>query len=290
MEELNTFYQNYPLLFVGRNPRNQCLVNTPHNMNMTRDLILRRNWEDEYGETEFGIKCTEQLYLCATGNYEQPTVFSENPSDDIQELIFSHQVSERSYGFVKEILPSRRRDFIQLATEDVENASVHQLMKFCYAHGMHITYDAEIEELRRMSKWILRNESDDVSFDHMSVLMQQAIDLSVLAQCTEKFSQKSSMSERLDQLSSAGIEATKEMIGIEAEAQQDAAELQLAAQDANERRTMDEFQMRVLRSIYEAKVASEMREQNESFDNFDPDFDQNAMNSPMSTGNEEIAD
>jgi hypothetical protein len=148
-----------------------------------------------------------QTYLIATSNFDSPVQFDNSPEDAFADLEASGRVSRDCFGFLRELDPDRASDITSLAKADVERASLHKLMRFCVAHGVRVGHDTRRAELAGLVRWIIGNESDGVSLRTMPAMMQQAIDLAVLAQNVERFQGGAALSEA----ASEGRRAEKEM-------------------------------------------------------------------------------
>lgn len=258
--QLDEFYRNFPLTFVGRDPQKHQFSNLPSSVNEARDQILRKSWNcGNPKKIDRQAQCANQFYLYATGNFRNETTVDDDPSQKVRLLENTHRINESSCGFISDIDIKQRREIIKMSNNDLENASFHEIFRFCFAHGMYIGHDIDLEELKSMARWIIRNENDGVTFAHFSSLMQQAIDMSVLAQYAPQIGPESDSEtrEHLDQLSDQALSATMDMEKQSSFALHEAGLLLRAANEVCERKPIADFQSKVLHSHIESQMKIE---------------------------------
>ena len=257
---LDEFYHNFPLIFIGRDLSKQQVSNFSSSINDVRDQILQKTWNFANTKKPDPAYCTNQLYLYATGNFSYETKSDDDPCQTVRSLKNTHQISESSCGFVSDIDITQRREIIKINTNsDLNDASFHEIFRFCFSHGMYIGHDIDIEELKSMARWIIRNENDGVTFSHFSTLMQQAIDMSVLAQYAADIGPESDSEsrERLNQLSDQALSITIDMENQSSYSLHEAGLLLSAANEISERKPISEFQSKVLHLHTESQMQIE---------------------------------
>lgn len=267
---LDEFYKNFPLTFVDCNLSEQHLAKLPSCINEARDQILHRSWNrPDSEEAEIGNCIAKHIYLHATGNFGYEENINNDPNQSINELIAAHRISETSCGLVSDIDISQRSELIRLNSVpeikekiddfDFKNNSFHEILRFCYSHGMYVGHDIEIEELKSMARWILQNEFDGVTFDHFSTLMQQSIDMSVLAQYAAKMGpdHDEESKNRLNNLTDKALSITLQMEKQNSIIQHEAGLLLNASNEAVERKPISDFQAKVLHSHIQSQMQIE---------------------------------
>ena len=247
---LDRFFEDFPLPFLSRDPSKQRLEKCPETLSALRDGFLTRDWTPTTPEEELGLACVSEIYLIATGNFEGPAILHESPHDEIESLKQSHRLARSSFGFIKEGEP----DHVKLTLDEVPDASAHRLLQFCVARGVQVGHDTERDELCEMARWIISNENDGVSFKNMLAMMQQAIDLSVLAQQTGRLEGSTGGDAVIERLVRKGVDLSARMRQEIGAARREGADLVVTAQDAAKSKATAEFQAKVLQTLASAQA------------------------------------
>lgn len=250
---LDRFYEDHPLPFLARNPSRQRLERLPDSLAALREGLLTHDWAPTTPEEDLGLACVSEIYLIATGNFDGPAILSDSPLDDIESLKQTHRMSRSSFGFTKELEP----ESVKLSLDEVPDASAHRLLQFCLSRGLHGGHDTERDELCEMARWIINSESDGVQFKNLLGMMQQAIDLSVLAQHTERLESSPGGDAVLERLVRKGVDVTRDMRQRIGESRRDGADLVVTAQDAVQSKATAEFQAKVLQALGAAQARAE---------------------------------
>lgn len=251
---LDRFFQDHPLPFLSRDPSQQRLDKCPETLTSLRESLLTRDWSPTTPEEELGISCANEIYLMATGNFEGPGIFSESPRDEVAALKQSHRLCRSSFGFLKEFDPESLTEAVKLGLNEIPTASLHRLLQFCVSRGVHVGHDTERDELCEIARWIINSENDGVSFKNLLLMMQQAIDLAVLAQHTPQLEGSVDGDAVLERLARRGVEVSQEMRRIVGEVRHEGAALVGTAQDAGQAKATAEFQAKVLHAIVSAQA------------------------------------
>ena len=246
---LDTFYEDYPLVFLGRDPSNQRLEKMPESLTSLRELLVTHDWKPVTEEQQVGMRCVNELYLIATGNFEGPSVFTQAATKRVEGLKRSHRMSKSSYGFLKECDPDVLYDSIKLTVDEVPNTSAHWLMQFCISKGVKVGHDTERNELCDIARWVIINENDGVSFKNMLEMMQQGIDLAVLGQHVERLEHSQKGDEVIGRLARKGVDMSHQMKRELGEVQKQGAALVVTATEGAQAKATAEFQAKVLQTL-----------------------------------------
>jgi len=210
MTDIDTFFTNFSLSFVSRDPNDQKISNCPSSMNEARMMLLGNTKKNDSYDISTSILQT--LYLCAIGEFMSPCDFPVSPSEKFAEIVNHQYISQNSFGFLNEMNIQDSRSRIHCKDSNAEGFPYYQLMRYCFSHGIQVTHDISLNELQRMVSWIIRNENDQVLYEKFPEFMQQAIDLSVVAQNTDRLSDSISQDSKLHKLVLDHISSAEEQL------------------------------------------------------------------------------
>ena len=142
MNEIDNFLNNFPLSFVSRDPLEQKVTNCPSSLTEAKTFILSNPNLSEKDPSNFTLY---SLYLCSIGEFSNSLDFPINLKTTINDLIKKDLISINNYGFINEMDSNSRRNRVIINEEKIEQYSFHQLFRFCFSHGIHITHDISYE-------------------------------------------------------------------------------------------------------------------------------------------------
>ena len=122
-------------------------------------------------------------------------------------------------------------------------------------------HDSTHPELQNMAHWVIKNESDNVSFSNMTTMMHQAIDLSVLGQNAADLSQ-APMRKDVSSFLEFAIQKTEKMLDEQETRRKEAAELFSIADASVEAKLVADFQNKVMKAHEQSKLVKDDSEQN----------------------------
>lgn len=255
MCEFDKFFENFPLAFVGRDLSNSKETISPSSLADARSQILKKQTKNP-AEIDNAHAMVETMYLNAIGEENNLTEPNHNTNNKINDLIHNNLLNATNYGFLNEMEENARSARIKIPEAEINQASYHDLFRFCYAHGVHITHDISLDELQRMTEWISKNETDHVAYTKIPEFMQQAIDLSVIAQNIDKLSDSLAQDTRLTDIIRNHVNESEEKLDLTSKSLTDIAQLnQYLIQDGRTLPAM-KFQDNALNSYTEPHVAA----------------------------------
>ena len=222
MSDIDTFFKNFSLEYVSMSPElhsDRCCSCSI--AEARKSIVLQK--KSSMSNRQF-IEM-ERQYLTVIGEKPKRAKKSRAVQEKVDELLKANAISTYSYGFLKDAEQKARIERTKIEEENVRKLSFNELKRYCYAHGVHTTHDISLDEVQRMALWILRNESDQVSYTKMPEFMQQAIDLSVMAQNVDKLSENLSHDSRLTSLIRNHINESEEKLVMTKKSLSDAVQL-----------------------------------------------------------------
>ncbi|KAH0788063.1 hypothetical protein GPJ56_008045 [Histomonas meleagridis] len=184
--------------------------------------------------------------------------FLSFPEKRISELLNSGRINENSFGFITELDIKEACNLTKLS--NLDSTTLNQILQFCAAHKLPISHDVTLLELRNIAHWVIKNESDNVSFTNMTTMMHQAIDLSVLGQNAQNLSH-TSMRKDVNDFMELAIQKTDQMIGDQEVARGELSELFSISESSMEAKLIADFQNKVMRAHEQSKVVRDDSEQ-----------------------------
>lgn len=246
------FFKNHPLTFLSCDPNQRHIENAPKTMTEARNYLLQSNYNFDTPELELGHKTIEQLYLFAIGEYNYLMEFENDPDKKISKLIKSKRISENSYGFLCEMDKNERKEEMKLKLRNLDYASYQKLLRFCFSHFSNFGCDISINELKDMANWIIKNESENLSFDNMTMMMQQAIDLSTLSQNVGLLNNGMN-SKQEKEFTEESLKITNEMLNRQERSTKEVANLFSLTDSSIEAKFMADFQNKIMKAYSQKK-------------------------------------
>lgn len=269
MSDFASFFDDFPLTYLSRDKDlDECYAPISSITDLRINLLTRDKSVPapshiliENEETANNISMSpEAVYLNTIGDLPDDTTSLEIYQTHLNELMSQSLISPMLYGFLFEIDPTDMRRRIEIDEASIPNESHDKLFRFCYAHGVHPTHDISTQELQRMALWIIRNESDQISYTKMPEFMQMAIDLSVMTQNINKMSETLTKDSKLSAVIRQEINESEEKLALMQKVLYNSVELnKFLVTDGTTYPAM-KFQEKALSSLAEPKQNTETAE------------------------------
>ncbi|EAY22957.1 hypothetical protein TVAG_077040 [Trichomonas vaginalis G3] len=256
MFDLDNFFNNFRLTFVGRDLNEPLIQSSPASLTEARAQILKKQQKQTAEEDPY-LLGIQTLYLNAIGEMNEYSEPKQAATAKINELFQNNLISPNSYGFLNEMEENSRSARVKIPENKINVQTYQELYRFCYAHGIHPTHDITLDELQRMTEWISKNEIDHVAYTKMPEFMQQAIDLSVIAQNVDKLSKSLAQDTRLTEIIRNHVNESEEKLDLTNKSLTDIAQLnQYLIQEGRSLPAM-KYQENTLRSYTEPHLISD---------------------------------
>lgn len=255
MNLLNQFYSDFPLTYLSRNLASTKYDNIPHTMLESKNLFIKADQLSKKDERDKNDKRLQiYMYLHILGQCHEYKKFKHHIKPVFKESLKNGTISSSRFGFISELDIKKRKEIVSIQNDKISTMRYQELRRFCFSRGIPISNNASHLELQSIAKWIERNEHDNINFERICVFMQQAIDLSVLAQNATRMIPQTPENYPLSRMMKDVSISTKEMLKDGTELQTNAAKLNEITVNAIDAKYRTEFQERVIKFVTERKI------------------------------------